>query len=119
MFEFESTKHPQLQVTSTAGKARFTDGRFATEDSALAEALADLPDWYGITLVAADEEPADDGEESVGDGDEPQGPPPPPRSAPKAAWAEHARATAETAEELDEIDDMTKEQLIDQYGGGE
>lgn len=53
MFEFQNTKYPQLNLASVAGRARFVDGRFATDDTAFAEALEALPEWYGIRLVTA------------------------------------------------------------------
>lgn len=43
----------------------------------------------------------------------------PARSANKATWQAYARAVAQEAEELDAIDDMTREQLLEAYGGSE
>lgn len=40
----------------------------------------------------------------------------PPRSATKAEWAAYARGIAVDADEVDAIDDMTKEQLVARYG---
>ncbi|MGW8988716.1 hypothetical protein ACWGRF_02075 [Streptomyces zhihengii] len=54
-FEFENTHYPELNLSSTAGRVRFAGGRFTTEDSELAEALTELPDWYGIRAVSAPE----------------------------------------------------------------
>ncbi|MEU8723522.1 hypothetical protein [Streptomyces antimycoticus] len=42
----------------------------------------------------------------------------PSRSEPKAAWQEYARSVARDADEVDAIDGMTKEQLVERYGGG-
>lgn len=55
MFEFENSQYPELQVSSVAGRVRFTGGRFVTDDRALADALRALPDRYGIRLVAEPE----------------------------------------------------------------
>lgn len=57
-YEFQNTQHPQLQVTTPAGVARFHKGRLVTDDKALAVALAALPDgWHGVRAVSA---PADE-----------------------------------------------------------
>lgn len=41
----------------------------------------------------------------------------PARSATKAEWAVYARTLAQDADEVDNIDGMTKEQLVERYGG--
>ncbi|MFE6284353.1 hypothetical protein [Streptomyces sp. NPDC057877] len=41
----------------------------------------------------------------------------PARSAPKADWVDYARARAQDSDEEATIDGLTKEQLIEQYGG--
>lgn len=121
--EFESTRYPQLQISSVAGKARFDDGRFVTDDRKLAEALTELPDWYGVTLVSADPEPeqgdTDPPGGGEGSGSGPEEIKPPARSASKAEWAEYARSLAADSDEVNQINLLTKEQLIEQYGGGE
>lgn len=61
-----------------------------------------------------DQEPPQGGGE--GDGSGPGEAKRPARAAVKAEWASYARAVAESAEELDAIDDMTKEQLVEAYG---
>ncbi|MFD4264140.1 hypothetical protein ACFWR9_42670 [Streptomyces sp. NPDC058534] len=116
-YEFSNKTYPQLQITSTAGKARFADGAFSTEDEALGEALRALPDWYGVHLVnAPDEGPEDPPGDGEGSGDGPDDVQRPARSANKAEWAEYARSHAADSDEVNEINTLTKEQLIEQYG---
>ncbi|WP_086705597.1 hypothetical protein [Streptomyces antimycoticus] len=74
--------------------------------------LERLPNWERLDTPKA---PAGGG------GGSPSGPEadkPPARSASKAEWQEYARSHAEDSDENDAIDGMTKEQLIEQYGGG-
>lgn len=52
-FEFENTRYPELNLASVAGRVKFAGGRFATDDATLADALAALPEWYGIRAVSA------------------------------------------------------------------
>jgi hypothetical protein len=54
-FQFTNTRYPELNLCSVAGRCRFRGGRFVTEDRAVADALAALPEWYGIRAVAAPE----------------------------------------------------------------
>ncbi|MFF5589726.1 hypothetical protein [Streptomyces hygroscopicus] len=75
--------------------------------------LEHLPNWERLDTPKA---PA-----GGGGGGGPSGPEadkPPARSASKAEWQEYGRQLARDADEVDSIDGMTKEQLIEQYGGG-
>ncbi|MEU5608449.1 hypothetical protein AB0H03_06775 [Streptomyces sparsogenes] len=55
------------------------------------------------SVAAVEDEPADAGR--------------PARSATKAEWQDYARSKAKDADEVDAIDGMTKEQLVERYGG--
>lgn len=120
-YEFRNDTYRSLHVASVAGTARFEDGVFSTEDKALGEALAALPDWYGVQLVSAPDEPAEDPDEGPndppgdgeGDGSGPDDVQRPARSASKADWLAYARAVDPDAT----LDDLTKEQLVETYGG--
>ena len=121
MYEFRNEKYRQLQVHTPVGKARFIDGDYRTDDEAMAESLTALPDWYGVQLVSAPEEPADGPDEGPkdppgdgeGDGSGPDDVQRPARSASKADWLAYARAVDPDAA----LDDLTKEQLVETYGG--
>lgn len=109
-YTFRNTKYKQLQVHTTAGKVRFVDGAFSTDDEAVADALLALgDDFYGVQLV---ETPAAAGEGS-GSGPEDEGKPPA-RSANKDTWVAWAVAQGASGEDAAAA---TKEQLIEQYGG--
>ncbi|MFP8960031.1 hypothetical protein ACLIYP_05580 [Streptomyces nanhaiensis] len=98
-YEFVSQQYPQLQVIGPAGRARFDGGRFATDDTALGEALRSLP---GIECVSA---PAPGGGDPLER---------PAKSATKGDWVAYAVASGadrETAEAA------TKDELIERYGG--
>ncbi|MFI7014390.1 hypothetical protein [Streptomyces sp. NPDC050164] len=113
-YEFRNEKYPQLAISSVAGRVRFTDGTFTTEDKALGEALRALPDWYGVQLVSApDEGPEDPPGDGEGSGDGPGDVQRPARSASKAEWVAYAAAVAP---ETGGLDELTKDQLIEQYG---
>ncbi|NUS82970.1 MAG: hypothetical protein HOY75_09490 [Streptomyces sp.] len=61
---------------------------------------------------------APDGPDAGGDGSGPDAVPErPARSASKADWVAYARERAKDSDEEAAIDGLTKEQLIDQYGG--
>jgi hypothetical protein len=117
-YEFRNDKYKQLQVHCPSGKARFVDGRFETDDKALADELGALDaDFYGVQLVNApaegEQDPPGDGE---GSGDGPDDVQRPARSASKAEWLTYAQAVdPETAG----LDELTKDQLIEQYGSSE
>ncbi|MFF5980853.1 hypothetical protein ACFY78_18610 [Streptomyces olindensis] len=117
-YEFRNDKYKQLQVHCPSGRARFVDGRFTTEDRALADELAALDaDFYGVQLVSAPDEaeqdPPGDGE---GGGDGPDDVQRPARSASKAEWLAYAQAVDP---ETGGLDELTKDQLIEQYGSDE
>ncbi|MGH8968164.1 MAG: hypothetical protein ACRDXB_22955, partial [Actinomycetes bacterium] len=117
-YVFECRRYPQLQVGPGSRGVRFDGGRYTTDDPTVAESLLGLPDSFGVVLIEAPtaedvESPPGGGE---GDGSGPGDARRPTRSAHKAEWAAYARAVAESAEELDAIDDMTKEQLVEAYG---
>lgn len=117
-YEFSNTKYPELHIVSVAGRVRFTGGQFVTDDKALGDALCALPDWYGVQLVSApDEEHEDPPGGGKGSGDGSKDIKPPARSASKAEWAEYARSRAADSDEVDKINLLTKEQLVEQYGG--
>ncbi|MFD5266750.1 hypothetical protein [Streptomyces sp. NPDC058335] len=101
--EFRTTRYPQLQVHSPAGKARFVDGAFSTDDEDLAVALRALPDSYGVTAVDA---PDEGDQEPVK---------PPVRSASKADWK--AYAVTQGMDE-DEADKATRDELAAKYADG-
>lgn len=67
--------------------------------------------------VTAQAEP--DAEPGESDAEPDQELKPPAKSAPKAEWAEYARSLADDPDQVDAIDDMTKDQLIETYGQGE
>ncbi|NUH35267.1 hypothetical protein HUF15_00530 [Streptomyces samsunensis] len=73
--------------------------------------LERLPNWERLDTPKA---PAGGG----GGPSAPEADKPPVRSASKAEWQEYARGRAKDSDENDAIDGMTKEQLIEQYGGG-
>lgn len=116
-------RYPQLQITTPHGRVRFVDGVAEVSDEQ-ADSVLGLPsDQYGITVDdgQADDVPPADGEQ------EPPHPPPsqkepgdpagpvaerPPKGAPKADWV----AYADTQDPGDHSE-MTKDQLIEQYGG--
>ncbi|MEU0199136.1 MULTISPECIES: hypothetical protein [unclassified Streptomyces] len=117
-YEFRCDKYKQLQVHCPSGKARFVGGRFTTEDQDLADELAALnADFYGVQLVNApeegDQDPPGDGE---GSGDGPDDVQRPARSASKADWLTYAQAVGP---ETGGLDELTKDQLIEQYGSSE
>ncbi|WP_151480629.1 hypothetical protein [Streptomyces albicerus] len=109
-------RHPQMQVNTPAGTVRFVDGVAEATDEQ-ADAVADVAEEYGIELAdEPDEDPPGGGE---GSGSGPEDIKPPARSASKAEWAEYARSQAKDSDEVNEINLLTKEQLIEQYGGGD
>lgn len=115
-YEFRNDKYKQLQVHCPSGKARFVDGRFETDDKALADELAALDfDFYGVQPVNApdegDQDPPGDGE---GSGDGPEDIKPPARSASKADWVAYA-----DSQDPGDHESMTKDELIAQYGSSE
>jgi hypothetical protein len=123
MRKLRCTRYPQLLVSTPFGNVRFVDG-VAEVDEDQAESILGLSaEQYGITVddTAAAEAPAES------DGDQVPPPPPdpkdpgdpdapvterPPKGAPKADWV----AYADTQDPGDHSQ-MTKEQLIEQYGG--
>ncbi|MER5213698.1 hypothetical protein ABT063_24780 [Streptomyces sp. NPDC002838] len=117
-YEFRNEKYPQLQIASAAGKVRFDSGEFATDDEALAEALRALPEGWGVTETTRADEPGpqDPPGGGEGSGSGPEEIKPPARSASKAEWAEYARSLAADSDEVNQINVLTKEQLIEQYG---
>ncbi|MFD3835313.1 hypothetical protein ACFWWC_03525 [Streptomyces sp. NPDC058642] len=60
---------------------------------------------------------APDGPGAGGDGSGPNAPERPARSASKADWVAYARTRAQDSDEEAAVDGLTKEQLIEQYGG--
>jgi hypothetical protein len=114
--EFNNEKYPQLQVHTPAGKARFVDGVFSTDDEDLAVALRALPGSYGVTAVdtpgEGDQEPSGGGE---GNGSGPEQIKPPARSASKADWK--AYAVAQGMDEA-EADKATRDELAARYVDG-
>lgn len=116
-YEFENSTYPQLQIASVAGRVRFAEGQFATDDEAVAEALRTLPDWYGVTETTPADEPGPQDPPGVGGEGSDNGPEdikPPARSASKADWVAYA-----DSQDPADHESMTKEQLIEQYGGSD
>jgi hypothetical protein len=128
-------RYPHILVATAHGKVQFADGLAEVTDEQ-AEVLLAMPEEYGITLVAPDED-QDDDEPTAGGGEDPTQPAPedtpptepaapsepvppeptpqaerPPQSAPKADWV----AFADTQDPADHSS-MTKQELIEQYGG--
>ncbi len=80
-----------------------------------------LPNWETLQEPEARTEPGpqEPQEPSGGGGGNGSGPgviERPARSAPKADWVAYARTRAQDSDEDAAIDDLTKEQLVDQYG---
>lgn len=112
---YECRRYPQLQVGSRADGLRFTDGRYETDDAGQAAALDALPASYGVALVAAPKDQRGDAGGEGGSGSGPEAIERPARSAKKAAWVEYARQVdSDTAG----LDSLTKDELIELYGGG-
>jgi hypothetical protein len=108
---YECRRYPQLQVGPRSAGLRFRDGRFETDDEAQVAALDRLPPEYGVDLVSTpDSGPESGAEDADGQGAEGR----PAHSARKADWLAYAQAQDPDAD----LDGLTKEQLIEQYGGG-
>lgn len=101
-------RYPHMLVLTQYGKVRFTDGLAEVTDEQ-AEVLLNMPKVYGIALDDGDdEEPVED----------PVGPlaapaERPPQSAPKADWVAYANAQDEAVDHSS----MTKQELIEKFGG--
>ncbi|MCQ6250910.1 hypothetical protein [Streptomyces malaysiensis] len=76
--------------------------------------LERLPNWERLDTPEETPAPATGGGGPSG----PEADKPPARSASKAEWQEYARSQAKDSDENDAIDGMTKDQLVEQYGGG-
>ncbi|MDT0306123.1 hypothetical protein RM780_03990 [Streptomyces sp. DSM 44917] len=114
---FEITA-PAVGFNGEVAGVNFSRGR-ATADSETDAAALSYFRRKGYTVVPVDAgapEPADEqeSEQRSEDGQKTTGRPP--QSEPKAVWQEYARGLAQSDEELDAIDGMTKEQLIETYG---
>lgn len=105
--------NPVGDETAPAENASLEDWRaYATKLASSAEAQADVAGMTRDELIAAygkDAHPVSTGT----DGSRPA------RSAPKAEWQSYARSQAKDSDEEAAIDGLTKEQLVDKYGGGD
>lgn len=109
-YVYTCSRYPQLQVGPRSAGLRFAAGRFETDDEAQAAVLDRLPSSYGVDRVSAPNSHPRAGVGSAG-GSGAEGRPA--HSARKADWLRFARAVDPGAD----LDGLTKEQLIDQYGG--
>ncbi len=100
MMAFRCDRYPQLQVWTEAGTVRFRDGQAEVPNIVQAETLRGLGDEYGVVEVSPPEP------------DAPNEPPAP--SAVKAEWVGYA--TRVHGADPDEVEALTKADLIDKYG---
>lgn len=108
-YVYACQRYPQLQVGPQSAGLRFRDGKFETDDRTQAALLDGLHESYGVTRVEAPQDPSGTGEDGPGGEDRPA------RTARKADWLAYAAAVDPDAD----LDGLTKDELIDRYGGDE
>lgn len=103
---------PVEGYTGTVAGVAFSDGRGCASASSAVQYFR----RHGYTVVPAGEGQRGDAGGGVGSGSGPDSIERPARSAKKADWAQYARQADPDATDLESL---TKEQLIDRYGGSD
>lgn len=96
-----------VQIRTRLGLVDFVAHVVEVDDEDLADALREVPEVFGIV----EDEPADDGQGHE-QGDGPAGPPA--KNASTEAWAEYAITRGAAP---GDIEGMSRNQLIERYGG--